>query len=87
MQLWLALSAIINVNATKEPNKQFDEKKQKHISELLKNPGLFNFMLSYIKEMKNDAFQIMISLDTMAYLEEWKVGLNELHKLNENQIA
>jgi hypothetical protein len=34
-------------------------KKKPH--DLLNNPGLFNFLLNYFKDLKNDNFSIMIS--------------------------
>ena len=61
MQLCLAFNGMLIHTQSEEPKKQFDEKKQKHVSELLKNPGLFNFMLSFIKEMKNETLQILLS--------------------------
>lgn len=59
---------------------------KKHPRELLANPGLFNLLLAYFKEMKNDIFTILVSQITMSLLESFKIGLNDLHKLNEDQL-
>ena len=59
-----------------------DEKK-KRVLELLKNPGLINFLINYIKEMKNETLHILLSHETTLLLETFKVQPNEIHKLSE----
>ena len=56
MQLCLAINAIASISSNDEIKKTFDEKKQKFIGDLTKNPGLINFMLHYIKDLKSDSF-------------------------------
>lgn len=38
---------------------------KKHPSELLTGPMFYTFILNFIKDLKNDSFQIMISQDTI----------------------
>jgi hypothetical protein len=59
---------------------------KKHPSDLLTGPGLFNLLLNYIKDMKNDNLQILLSQEVLALLESFKVSPNELTKLNEEQL-
>lgn len=59
---------------------------KKNLKDLLSQTGLFNFLLNYLKEMRNESLSLMISHETAAFLEEAKVGLNELHKLNDEQL-
>jgi len=43
------------------------------------------FLLAYIKELKNESgLVIQVSQRVMSLLESFKVGLNDLHKLNED---
>ena len=37
---------------------------KKSARDLLVNPGFYNFLLNYIKDMKNDSFNVMISHET-----------------------
>jgi hypothetical protein len=58
MQLCLALQGLYYT-----PLEEFHEdgkKKDKSLKDLIKNPGLFNLMLNYIKDMKNDTMQILV---------------------------
>jgi hypothetical protein len=58
MQLCLALQGIHYMPlAELEPS---DKKHDKSLKDLTKNPGLFNLMLNYIKDMKNDSLQILV---------------------------
>lgn len=41
-----------------------DEKK-KNVKDLLNNTNLLNFLVSYIKDMKNETLHILISHDTV----------------------
>ena len=60
--------------------------KKKSVRELLKNQGLMNFLLNYIKDMKNETLQILLSQETASLLESFKVQPNELHKLSDEQL-
>lgn len=45
------------------------------------------FLLAYIKDLKNDSgLVIQVSQRVMSLLESFKVGLDALHKLNEDQL-
>lgn len=59
---------------------------KKHLGELLSGPGLYNFILNYIREMKNDLLTVLVQGQTLELLESLKVGLGDLHKLDENNI-
>lgn len=45
-----------------------------------------NFLLNYIKDMKNETLHILVSQETAALLESFKVQPNELHKLSDEQL-
>jgi hypothetical protein len=47
---------------------------------------MYNFLMAYFKDMKNDNFTILVNQTTVSLLESFKVGLNDLHKLNEDQL-
>lgn len=56
-------------------------------SQILHAPNFITFLATYIKELKNESgLVIQISQHTMSLLESFKYGLNELHKLNEDQL-
>lgn len=59
---------------------------KKNPKDLLTVPGFFNLILNFIKDMKNDSLNIMISHDTQALLENFKLSLQDFHKLNEEQL-
>ena len=60
LQIVLILEGIA-LTQHKEEQKHDDKKPHKHVRDLLQNPGLLNFLLNYIKDMKNDTLAIQIS--------------------------
>lgn len=69
LQLAIALHGIIAAHGDDVPNAK------KHPRELISNPGLYHFLLAYFKDLKNDTFTILVSQQTMALLESFKVSL------------
>ena len=86
MQLCLVLEGIARTQVKEEVKYEENKKAPKNIRDLLHIPGLMNFLLNYLKDMKNDTVQIQISQETQALIESFKANLNELHKLNEEQL-
>lgn len=86
MQFCLAILGISQHSSSEDNKKVFDGKKEKNPAELLKNPGLISLLLSYLKDMKNDAFSLQISQHTAQLLEQFKVNGRDLSKLNEEQL-
>jgi hypothetical protein len=86
MQICLILEGIALTQPKEEVKQEESKKAPKHVRDLLHYPGLMNFLLNYLKDMKNDTVQILISQETMTLIESFKVGLNELHKINEEQL-
>jgi hypothetical protein len=50
------------------------------------NPGLFQLMLAYLRELKSDWLQVLVSHHTAALLDTLRVSPAELHKLNDDQL-
>ena len=74
--------------STKDLNKgQAANAVKKTIMDLIDGNGLFNFLLNYIKDLKNDSFYLVLSEHTASLLEQLKVNVNELHKQDENTLA
>ena len=59
---------------------------KKHIKDLFTPSGLFNLAINLIKDLKNDYMQILISQESVQYLESQKQSLNDLHKLTDEQL-
>ncbi len=85
MQLAIIMKTVQDHSEKQQTEGPVSERTQnkKSLKDLISRSGLFNFMLNYLKDMRNDSLSIMISHDTAAYLEQAKVGLNEIHKLSE----
>lgn len=71
-----------------EWKRNFEERKnQKNPQDLLTQSGLFNFLLNYIKDMKNDNLQIPVSEQTMSLLESFQASLTDWSKLDSDQLS
>lgn len=55
LQLSIALQGIAALSGEDVPNAK------KHPRELVSNPGLYNLLLAYFKEMKNETFTILVN--------------------------
>ena len=61
MQLVYILEAIAQTQEKEEHKQEESKKPHKNIRDLLSSHGLINFLLNYIKDMKNDTLLIQIS--------------------------
>jgi hypothetical protein len=62
MQISLALQGLAKVGDDEDWKKSLEERKiQKNVGEIARNPNLMNFMLNFIKDMKNDSLQLLIT--------------------------
>lgn len=60
---------------------------KKSPADILHSPNLISFLLGYLKELKNDCgFSIQISQHSIQLLESFKFTLEQLPKLNEDQV-
>lgn len=58
---------------------------QKDPTNIMTSATFITFLLAYIKDLKNDSgLVIQVSQRVMTLLESFKVGLDALHKLNED---
>jgi hypothetical protein len=60
---------------------------KKSPADIIQSPNLISFLLGYLKELKNDSgFSVQISQHSIQLLDSFKLTLEQLPKLNDEQV-
>mmetsp|Transcript_48204 Transcript_48204/g.35389 ORF Transcript_48204/g.35389 Transcript_48204/m.35389 type:complete len:108 (+) Transcript_48204:1037-1360(+) len=85
MQLCLAITSL-SLSYSEDHKKACEDKKQKYYGDLSHTPGLMNFLLLFIRDIKSEAFSLLVSREVQYFLAENGITMGELPKLPEDQL-